>query len=68
MRAHHVIAVIVVLLIVLGTKQFLLPPKQAAAGPVPAVNMNVLQMEREFNMKDLPVQDIRDRTFVFESE
>jgi len=68
MRAHHVIAVIVVLVIALGAKPFLFPSKQAAAGPVPGVNMNVLQMERELNMKDLPVQDIRDKTFVFENE
>jgi hypothetical protein len=68
MRAHHVITVIVVLVTALGAKLFLFPPKQADAGPLPGVSMNVHQMERELNMKDLPVQDIRDKTFVFENE
>jgi hypothetical protein len=68
MRAHHVIAVIAVLVIALGAKPFLFPPKQAAAGPVPGVTMDVLKMETELNTKDLPVQDFRDKTFVFENE
>ena len=68
MRAHHIIAVIVGLVIVLGAKPVLFPPKQAAAGPVPGATMDVLQMERELNMKDLPIQDIRDKTFVFDEE
>jgi hypothetical protein len=68
MRAHHIIAVIVGLVIALGAKPVLLPPKQAAAGPVPGATINVLQMERELNMKDLPIQDIRDKTFVFDEE
>jgi hypothetical protein len=68
MRAHHIIAVIVGLVIALGAKPVLFPPKQAAAGPVPGATINVLQMERELNMKDLPIQDIRDKTFVFDEE
>jgi hypothetical protein len=68
MRAHHVVAVIAVLVIALGVKSFLFPSKQAAAGPFPGMSMNVLQMEHELNMKDLPVLDIRDKTFVFEIE
>ena len=68
MRAHHIIAVIVGLVIVLGAKPFLFPSKQAAADPVSGASMNVLQMERELNMKDLPIQDIRDKTFVFDEE
>jgi hypothetical protein len=67
MRAHHV-AVIVVLAIALGGRSLLFPTKQAAAGPVPGVSMNVLQMERELNMRELPAADIRDKTFVFENE
>ena len=68
MRAHHIIAVIVGLVIAFGAKPFLFPPKQAAAGPVPGETMNVLQIERELNMKDLPIQNIRDKTFVFDGE
>ena len=68
MRAHHVITVIVVLVTALGAKLFLFSPKQADAGPIAGVSMNPLQMERELNLKDLPVQDIRDKTFVFENE
>ena len=68
MRTHHVIAVIVVLVIALGVKPLLFPTKQATAGLVLGASMNVLQMERELNMKGLPVEDIRDKTFVFENE
>ena len=68
MRGHHVITVVVVLVIGIGAMQFLFPPKQAAGGPVRGESMNVLQMEREHNMKDLPVQNIRDNTFVFQNE
>jgi hypothetical protein len=66
MRAHYVIAAIIVFATALGAKQFLFPSKQAAAGAIPAVGMNVLQMHRELNVKNLPVQDIRDETFVFD--
>jgi len=68
MRGHHVIAVVVVLVIGFGAIQFLFPPKQAAGSLVPGVNMDILQMERERDMKDLPVQNIRDNTFVFNNE
>lgn len=68
MHAHHVIAVAIVLVIALGAKSFLFPSNQAAAGPGTAATMNVLQMDRELDMKGLPLQDIRDKTFVFENE
>ena len=67
MRAHHVIAVVAVLVIGVGAKQFLFPPKQADADTivVPSASMNVLQMHSEIDMKTLPQQKMKDKTFVF---
>jgi hypothetical protein len=70
MRAHHVIAVVAVLVIGLGAKQFLFPPRQADAdiNAVPSASVNVLQMQSDVEMKTLPAQKMRDMTFVFDSE
>ena len=68
MHAHHVIAITIVLVIALGAKSLLFPSNQAAAGPVTAATMDVLQMDRELDMKGLPLQEIHDKTFVFENE
>jgi transposase-like protein len=67
MRAHHVIAVVAVLVIGLGAKQFWFPPKQADADIIPVANasMNVLQMHSEIDMKTLPQHKMNDKTFVF---
>jgi hypothetical protein len=70
MRAHHVIAVVAVLVIGLGAKQFLFPPKQADANisAAPSASMNVFQMHSDIDMKKLPVRKMHDMTFVFDSE
>ena len=70
MRAHHVIAVVAVLVIGLGAKQFLFPPTQADAdiNAVPSASVNVLQMHRDIDTKSLPVQKMHDMTFAFDSE
>lgn len=68
MRAHHVIAVVVVLVIGIGAKEFLFPPKQAGAGPVSGASMNVLEMHRDMDMRRIPAQNLRDETFVFENK
>jgi hypothetical protein len=65
MRKHHVIAVVVVLLIGLGAKQFFFPPKTAEADPRSG-NMNILQMH--IDHPNLPAQKMNDMTFVFDSE
>jgi len=65
MRKHHVVAVIAILLIGLGVKQFFFPPK-AADADTNASTMNVLQMH--IDHPNLPVQKIHDMTFVFDSE
>ena len=66
MRAHHVIAVVAVLVIGLGAKQFLFPPKQADADAVPSASLNVFQMQIDHpNKKDLPAQTMRDMSVVF---
>jgi len=65
MRAHHVIAVIVVLVVGFGAKQLFFPPVKAEADINPSVSMNVLQMHHDTNMNNLPVQKIHDMAFVF---
>ena len=68
MRAHHVIAVVAVLVIGLGAKQFLFPPEQANAVAFPTASMNVLQMHSDIDMKHLPVQKMNDKSFIFTDE
>jgi hypothetical protein len=68
MRAHHVIAVVAVLVIGLGAKQFFFPPMEAEADihAVPSASMNVLQMQTDHpNRNNLPVQKVNDMSFVF---
>ena len=69
-RAHHVIAVLAVLVVGLGAKQFLFPPRQADADIqfVPSISMNVLQMHSGIDVKRLPVQKMNDMSLVFDSE
>ena len=70
MRAQHVIAVVAVLVVGLGAKQFLFPPMQADAGvnAVPSASVNVLQMHRDIDTKSLPVQKMNDKAFIFTDE
>jgi hypothetical protein len=68
MRAHHAIAVVAVLVIGVGAKLYLFPPKQADADVAPTASMNVLQMHSALDIKQLPPQKMNDKTFVFDSE
>jgi hypothetical protein len=70
MRVHHVIAVVAVLVIGLGAKQFVFPPQQADANinAVPSTSVNVLQMHRNIDTKSLPVQKMNDKEFIFTDE
>lgn len=68
MRIHHVIAVVAVLVVGFGAKQFFFPPVKAEADIGPSVSMNVLQMHHDINMQNLPVQKMHDMTFVFDSD
>ena len=70
MRVHHVIAVVAVLVVGVGAKQFLFPPTQADAGAnaVPSASVNVLQMHRDIDTKFLSVQKMNDKTFIFTDE
>ena len=68
MRAHHVIAVVAVLVIGLGAKQYMFPPKQADATVFPAANTNVLQMHSDIDMRTLPQQNMNDKAFIFTDE
>ena len=66
MRAHHVITVVAALVLGLGAKQFMFPPQQAEANLVPTTaSMGVLQIERDIDMKQLPLQKMDDKTFIF---
>ena len=68
MRAHHIIAVVAVLVIGLGAKLYLFPPKQAEADVFPTATTNVLQLQTDIDMKQIPAQKMNDRTFVFDSD
>ena len=65
MGKHHIIAVLVVLLIGVGVKQFFFPPK-AADADTRAGNMDIRQMHVDH--PNLPQQEMHDMTFVFDSE
>jgi molybdenum-dependent DNA-binding transcriptional regulator ModE len=68
MRAHHVIAVVAVLVIGLGAKQVVFPPQQADAdiNAVPSASVNVHQMLIDHpNRNKFPAQKMHDMTFVF---
>jgi hypothetical protein len=68
MRIHHVTAVVAVLIVGFGAKQFFFPPVKAKADIFPSVSMNVLQMHRDTNMQNLPVQKVHDMALVFDSD
>jgi hypothetical protein len=67
-HAHHIIAVLAVLVIGLGAKQYFFPPMQAEAdiANMPSASMNVLQMQIDHpNRNNLPMLKMNDMTFVF---
>ena len=71
LRAHHVIAVVAVLLISFGMKMFFsssAPTAEANIRAVPSASVNVLQMQRDVDTKSLPVQKMNDKTFIFTDE
>ena len=70
MRVHHVIAVVAVLVVGVGAKQFLFSPTLADANinAVPSASVNVLQMHRDIDTKSLSVQKMNDKTFIFTDE
>lgn len=41
---------------------------KAKADIIPSVSMNVLQMHRDINMQNLPVQKVHDMALVFDSD
>jgi regulatory helix-turn-helix LysR family protein len=64
MRVHHALAVAAVIIGIVGVKLLFSPPIKAEAEIPPG--MNVLQLQANHpNMKNMPVQDIHDMTFVF---
>jgi len=68
MRAHHIVAVVAVLVIGFGAKLYLFPPNHAKADIFPTGTMNVLQMHTEIDMKELPQQKMNDKAFIFTEE
>jgi hypothetical protein len=68
MRAHHGFAVVAIMLILVGMKVFFFPAAVAGADTPTAVSasMNVQQMHKDHpNMKNLPVQQMHDMSFIF---
>ena len=71
MRLYHVIAVVAVIVIGLGAKQFFFPPTEAEASIYagPRAGMNVFQMQVDHpNGNSLPVQKMHDMSFVFSKD
>jgi ABC-type phosphate transport system auxiliary subunit len=64
MRAHYVIAVVVVVLVAFGAKLFFwsAPTAEADTRVVESMRIDVSQM---YKNADLPDQEIHDMTFVF---
>lgn len=67
MRAHHAIAVLAVLVVGFGAKEFFSPPIKAEADISP-ISMNIVQIHQDTDTKILPVQEMHDMTFVFDSD
>jgi hypothetical protein len=68
MRAHHIIAVVAVILISFGVKIFFFSPPTAEADihAVQSASMNVLQMTIDHpNRNNHPVQKMNDMSFVY---
>ena len=68
MRRHHVIAVVAVLVIGLGAKQYMFPPEQADVTVSTTASINFLQMYSDIDMRSIPQQKINDKTFIFTDE
>jgi hypothetical protein len=65
MRAHHVIAIVAVILVVFGLKLifFSAPIAEANVSSVKRAGIDVAEMHQ--NIKNLPVEKFHDMTFVF---
>jgi hypothetical protein len=65
MRAHHVIAIVAVILVGVGVKLtfFAAPTAEAESLFVKSVSLDISQMHQ--NTKNLPVQKLHDMSFVF---
>jgi hypothetical protein len=66
MQKRHIILVVAVLAVGLLTKQLLWPAKPADANPQ-ATGVDVLQMQQDDNAKNIPAQNVDDKSFVFGS-
>ena len=68
MRAHHVIAVVAVILVSFGVKMFFFsaPTAEADIHAGPSASMDILQLHIDHpNRNNLPVQKMHDMSFVF---
>ena len=65
MRAHHVIAAFVVLIVGLGAKEFLFSVTTAEADLHAASSINTTQMHLDHRTTKFPVQKMHDMTFVY---
>jgi hypothetical protein len=65
MRAHHVIAIVAVILVGVGMKLTFFPAPTAEADSlsIKSVSLDISQMHQ--NTKNLPVQKLHDMSFVF---
>ncbi len=65
MRAHHVIAVVAVVLVVVGVKLIFFTPQPAEAVSlsIKSVGLNVSQLHQ--SVRNLPVETFHDMSLVF---
>jgi hypothetical protein len=65
MRAHHVIAIVAVILVGVGLKLtfFVAPAAEADSLSIKSVSLDISQMHQ--NTRNLPVQKLHDMSFIF---
>jgi hypothetical protein len=65
MRAHHVIAIVAVILVGVGLKLtfFAAPAAEADSLSIKSVSLDISQMHQ--NTRNLPVQKLHDMSFIF---
>jgi hypothetical protein len=68
MRIHHVIAVVAVILVGVGLKLIFFTTPTAEADPLTIKNGGVDVSRLHQNVKNLPVQEFHDMSFVFSND
>ena len=65
MRAHHVIAVVAVILVGVGVKLIFFTPQTAEAVSLPIKSVGVIVSQLHQNARSLPLENFHDMSLVF---